>query len=84
MKTVDGCCPDRGGSKFFTDEEKKDFKIESKDRNTPSGRCQSAKHACCPLPSQDFTSMKKYIFISKRLLKYNSEQIHQAHFQRSV
>lgn len=37
VKTVDGCCPDRGDSAFFTDEEKKDFKIESKDRNSPSG-----------------------------------------------
>lgn len=40
MKTVDGCCPDRGDSTFFTDEEKKDFKIESKDRNSPSGKSQ--------------------------------------------
>lgn len=40
MKTVDGCCPDRGDSAFFTDEEKKDFKIESKDRNSPSGRSE--------------------------------------------
>lgn len=38
VKTVDGCCPDWGGSTFFTDEEKKDFKIESKDRNSPSGK----------------------------------------------
>lgn len=38
VKTVDGCCPAWGDSTFFTDEEKKDFKIESKDRNSPSGK----------------------------------------------
>lgn len=37
VRTVDGCCPDRGDSTFSSDEEKKDFKIESKDRNSPSG-----------------------------------------------
>ncbi len=37
-RTVDGCCPDWRDSTFSSDEEKKDFKIESKDRNTPSGK----------------------------------------------
>lgn len=37
-RTVDGRCPDQGDSRFSSSRDKKDFKIESKDRNLPSGK----------------------------------------------
>lgn len=37
-RSVDGRCPDQGDSRFSFSREKKDFKIESKDRNSPSGK----------------------------------------------
>lgn len=39
-RTVDGRCPDQGDSRFSSSREKKDFKIESKDRNLPSGKLE--------------------------------------------
>lgn len=39
-RTVDGRCPDQGDSRFSSSREEKDFKIESKDRNLPSGKLE--------------------------------------------
>lgn len=66
VNTVDGCCPDRGDSTFFTDEEKKDFKIESKDRNSPSGRSHFV--TLCTVRFSTFVSVKRKLLTQQKYL----------------